>query len=139
MTLQTVLATIVGAPLLLACSSGAHHPPAGVGGCSHMFTIGDAGTGIGLDWDSQFHEWDDVVAIYVCEVGSNGGTASVIAPSRVIVSPSRAEVSAPSLVRLTVRVERGGHGPLQFTFTDSGGVFGHADLPEVIATGSGWH
>src|SRR6476619_6887106 len=136
-TLRTVLAVLVGAPLLVACSSssGAHHPPVGVGGCSHMFTIGDAGTGIGLDWDSEFHEYDELVPIYVCEAGSTGGTATVTAPAHVSVSPSRAEVTAPSLVRLTVRVERGGHGRLHFTFTDAGGgVSGDADLPEVVPT-----
>jgi hypothetical protein len=141
MKLRTTLAALVSAPLLVACSSDVrHHPPAGVGGCSHMFMIGDAGTGIGLDWDSEFHGYDDAVPIYVCEAGSTGGTASVTAPSRVVVSPSRAEVTAPSLVQFMVRVERGGHGPLRFTFTDSGGgVFGNAALPVVVAAGSGWH
>ena len=142
MTLRTTLAALVAAPLFVACSSshGRHHPPAGIGGCSHMFMIGDASTGIGLDWDSEFHEWDDVVRVYVCEAGSAGGTVNVSAPSHVVVSPTRAEVTAPSLVQFTVRVERAGHGPLHFTFTDSGGgAFGNANLPVVVATGSGWH
>ena len=140
--LRTGLAALLGAPLLVACSGngGRHHPPAGVGGCSHMFMIGDAGTGIGLDWDSEFHRYGDVVPIYVCEARSTGGTAVVTAPSGVVVSPSRAEASAPALLQFTVQVERGGHGRLHFTFSDSGsGVSGDASLPEVVATGSGWH
>ncbi|HET6878452.1 MAG TPA: hypothetical protein VFH38_13050 [Jatrophihabitans sp.] len=123
-----------------ACTSGSatHAPPRGVTGCNHMFSIGDAGTGLGLDWDSDSHAYGDQVFVYVCDGAAEAVT--VDAPPRASISPPSARVGTAALLQFRVLVERGAHGAFHFRFTDgSGGAFGDVRLPRIVAEKQSWH
>ena len=136
--------TVLGVVLVVmlsvrACATG-YHAPRGVGGCNHMFTIGDAGTGIGLDWDTKTHPYGRDAAIYVCAGDQSGATVTIEAPPNVWISTSQIQVNAPSLVLLLVSPHQGAHGSMRFTFLYPGGKkFGDAGLPEIVAGSHGWH
>lgn len=142
--LRTGMARIVGviAPVAVvaACTSGSatHGPPRGVTGCNHMFSMGDAGTGMGLDWDGDSHPYGRSVFLYVCD--GRAATVTVEAPPHVSVTPTTARVDTAALLQLSVIVERGALGAIHFEFRDSTGApFGDVRGPEIVAGKDSWH
>jgi hypothetical protein len=105
-----------------------------------MFTIGDGGTGVGLDWDTTTHRYGDPVLIYVCEANKGGGEVSVEAPANVTITPARSRAYTPTVLQLSVTVDRGARGRLKLTFLrPDGAAFGHAQAPEIVPEENGWH
>lgn len=132
-----VLSALVAMP---ACTRGSatHFPPRGVAGCSHMFSIGDAGTGLGLDWDSDSHAYGDLVYLYVCDL--TGAAVTVDAPPHVSITPTSARVNTAALLQFRLIVESGAGGTLRFTFLDqSGALSGDVRLPTIVAGEHSWH
>jgi hypothetical protein len=140
--LRSALVVVV-AVLLVGCSEASqeHRPPIGVSGCNHMFTIGDAGAGVGLDWDTDTHPYGHLVFLYVCQAWQSGGTVIARAPSHVSITPARAEVNTAALLQFNVIVGRGVHGGLHFTFVgiSAEGAGRGPGLPQIVAERDGWH
>jgi hypothetical protein len=105
-----------------------------------MFKIGDGGTGVGLDWDTDTHGYGDTVLIYVCEANEGGGEVILEAPANVTITPVRARTSTPAVLRLSVTVDRGARGRLKLSYLHpDGAVFGHAQASEIVPEANGWH
>src|SRR4051812_783787 len=100
------IAVVTALVALPGCSGSApHSPPRGVMGCNHMFSIGDAGAGVGVDWDSDSHPYGDLTNLYVCD--GTAATVTVDAPAGVSIIPTTARVDTAALLLFRVAVQRG--------------------------------